>query len=78
MNNVGLHIDRPAVYAAHKVNSGALGDVGDFAGVGGHAGGNVAEREEEAAVGIAVQIQTCFRQFYGKPDMPRLDRKAHV
>ena len=56
MNNVGLHIDRPAVYAAHEVNSGALGDVGDFAGVGGHAGGNVAEREEEAAVGIAVQL----------------------
>ena len=54
MNDIGFHIDRSAVYAAHEVNSGALGDVGDFAGVGGHTCGNIAQREEKTSVSVAV------------------------
>ena len=56
MDGIGFHVDGSTVYAAYEVDSGALGDVGDLVGVGGHACRDITQGEEKTSVGIAIQV----------------------
>ena len=56
MDGIGFHVDGSTVYAAYEVDSGALGDVGDFVGVGGHACRDITQGEEKTSVGIAIPV----------------------
>ena len=73
VNDIGFYINGSAIYTAHEVDPGALGDVGDFISVGAHACCDITQRKEETSVGVTVQVQSFLRYFNRKTGMSRFN-----